>query len=135
MKLDRTLIKLLLLASLFIQYACSASEKLISIEIVYEDFFTETIERIDCSSFEKAFQNLEHIKVDNKETLRKVEKLAANFSQENEQLDVRGILIMNYDNKQIKYCFDRYGYFERSGVSFKNKQLFKILDEKINFTK
>jgi uncharacterized protein YxeA len=108
--------------------------KLISIKVEYEYFSTESFERINCNSFYESFKkSIKTVYFKEKDKVKDLSLLVKHFEKNKEVLDVRGVITFNYKNQNIKYCFDRYGYFERNGITFYNKKLLDFLEVNIKF--
>lgn len=128
----------LLIAFLFVivnNASYSQTRKLQRVKVEYQNFLTESIDNVDCNSFWIAFGNTIQSKIfDDRSHLRRLNFLRKKFRNTVKgDLDIRGVVTFDYGKNQIeKYCFDRYGYFERKGMTFYNKRLIKYLDEELH---
>jgi len=112
----------------------SQKSKLLSVKVEYEYFATESFEKIDCGYFSSSFKKSIKIMIfKKKEHLDTIKVLTKRFLLKEENLDVRGVITLNYQNKKIRYCFDRFGYFEKNGTTYKNDKLFAFLEKNIKF--
>ena len=106
--------------------------KLLSAKVEYEYFLTESLERVNCNSFYSSFDKSKKVEIfkDNKKLIE-ISFLMKKFIKKDENLDVRGILTLYYKKHKLKYCFDRYGNFEKDGIVYHNKYLLKFLEKNI----
>lgn len=110
--------------------AFSQTKKMISVKIEWEDFSTETVYDVDCSQFRSLFKETVQTKsLDNFDAVFEINSLLKYFTKEKlyKSIDVRGIITLNYENKQTDYCFDQFGHFYKDGVLLSNIPLMEFI--------
>jgi hypothetical protein len=103
---------------------------LIYVKVDYENFNTFSFSAIDCESFDYAFNKTKvSKKITDSLTIKGLEVLKDKLNKKRGRLlDIRGIITFYYsDNKNEKYCFDRYGFFLNEKGYFYNKKLLNNL--------
>lgn len=104
------------------------------IKIAYVDFSIETIFRISCNYFDKAFSKDEYkllqIKKDSDlitfgNSLHKFIKVKSNG------IDVRGKIEYVICGRNFRFCFDQFGVFSDGINYYRNISLIKLLRQKI----
>ncbi|WP_295674655.1 hypothetical protein [uncultured Mucilaginibacter sp.] len=58
-----------------------------------------------------------------------IDTLVKQFKNEKlyKSIDVRGIITLNYKEKQTEYCFDQFGHFYKDGVLLSNIPLMEFI--------
>ena len=112
----------------------SQSNKLLSVKIECEGFFTETIINVDCNSFRQQFKETMKVKVikDRNEVAdfnSLVQMLKKKETPKN--IDIRGILTLNYSKKKLQYCFDTFGMFYKDGKAYQDIKLLTHISDKL----
>ena len=117
----------ILLTLIFLQSA--NSQKIIEANITSAPLYTTSIISISCELFDTNFGDLKQtfeIKSDYFDSLKLYLK-SSKFVKRN-SIDVRGKMIINFENKKIrKLCFDEFGIFSEGTKYFENKRLWKFL--------
>ena len=103
----------------------SQNQKLDSVKVEFEGFYTETVIDVTCDAFNNTFLKTKKMKVvRQKQRLLEFESLRKNFERaKDKSLDVRGKVTYCYRAKAVKYCFDIFGYFYKDGKLYYNKKL------------
>jgi hypothetical protein len=110
--------------------AVSQSKNLVSVKIEWEDFNTETFVGVDCDQFRTLFKkSIQTKSLGNIESTLETEDLLKYFTKEKlyKHIDVRGIITLNYKEKQIEYCFDQFGHFYKDGALLSNTPLMAFI--------
>lgn len=132
MKLIKNIGLLIALMITIIGSNYAQEKKLHSVKIEYEHFLTESIDIVDCNSFKTAFNNTIQTKTfSDGSHLKKFRCLKRLFVKKKKTMDVRGIITFDFGEIKVQYCFDRYGYFEKDGMTFYNKKLFSFLEKEL----
>ncbi|MBB3058928.1 hypothetical protein [Mucilaginibacter gotjawali] len=124
-----------LVLSLITGKAFSQTKKLISVKIEWEDFNTETIVDVGCDQFKDTFKSTKQTKsLDNFDAVFEINSLLKYFTKEKlyKNIDVRGVITLNYKEKQTEYCFDQFGHFYKDGVLLSNIPLMAFIKGLIN---
>ena len=132
MKLIKNIGLLIALMITIIGSNYAQEKKLHSVKIEYEYFLTESIDFVDCNSFKTAFNNTIRTKtfIDSLH-LKRFRYLKRLFVKKKKALNVRGIITFDFGEIKVQYCFDRYGYFEKDGMTFYNKKLLAFLEKEL----
>ena len=112
----------------------SQSNKLLSVKIECEGFFTETIMNVDCNSFRQQFKETMKVKVlTNRNEVAGFNSLIKILKKKEapKNIDIRGILTLNYSRKRIQYCFDTFGMFYKDGKAYQDIKLLSHISDKL----
>jgi hypothetical protein len=125
MKIASNAILVILLSFLLDVECYGQTQKLDSVKITFEGFYTESIEDISCEDFASAFKDTERVKIfSNEQDLSKFKLLVKKFKPtKHRPLDVRGEIIYWYGRSHVKYCFEVFGYFYKDDKMYYNKDL------------
>ena len=105
-----------------------------SVVVRYEHFLTMTTESVACHLFTSTFKNTFRTK-----SIRDAGFASRLYSaiiispKVTRHLDVRGIATFYYKTKQVSYCFDRFGYFQKGDTIIYSKSALGMLKQQINF--
>lgn len=105
-----------------------------SVVVKYEHFLTTTTESVACHYFTSAFKNTFRVKrIRNAEFASKLYSAINTSPKVAGSLDVRGMVTFYYKTKQVSYCFDRFGHFQKGDTILYSKSALGMLKQQINF--
>lgn len=128
---------LLLTEIIMLLHNCSYAQSLAlnSVKIKWVDFNTETVADVNCEDFDHLFNDGEK---KSKSIVNKVNLLyfQSRFKglkpvKPPQSFDVRGSVNLIYGKRNVKYCFNIFGYFYKDGNYYFDKQLLIYITDKI----
>jgi len=130
-------IKLLLIVTCLtcIYSSCySQNSKLLSVKAECGGFFTETVMNLDCDNFRRQFKETMSVKsFASLQDVYQFNSLIKKFKKQEmpTNVDIRGIMTLNYKKESVKYCFDLFGRFYKDGKAYQNTKLLSYISDKL----
>lgn len=131
-------VKLLLIASCLLSCIFSSCysqrKKLSSVKVECGGFFTETVMNVDCNNFRKQLKETMTVKsFTARQEVSEFDSYIKKFKKQVMPInvDIRGILTLNYKKASVKYCFDVFGRFYRDGQAYQNTKLLSYISDKL----